>query len=90
MAASASAFVLKIIGNKLSPIFWGLLLCFKQCCGAGTGTFFSEPELLRRSGSGSTIDKTEEILNDILFVSSHIDKKLFKKQILISKLNFSS
>ena len=25
-------------------------------------------------------DKTEEILNDILFVSSHIDKRLVKKR----------
>ena len=51
---------------------------------------YSEPELVQRSGSGSTIDKTDEILNEILFVSSHIDKRLFKKQILINKLNFSS
>ena len=55
----------------------------------------AEPVLFGRSwckgpapGSGSTIDKshkTVEILNDILFVSSHIDKSLFKKQILINK-----
>ena len=53
-----------------------------------------EPVLFGRSlckgpapGSGSTLDKTDEILNDILFVSSHIDKRLFKKQIpvLINK-----
>ena len=56
--------------------------------GAGAGTFWSEPEPLQRSGSGSTLDKTDEILNDILFVSSHIDKRLFKKQ--INKRNFSS
>ena len=56
-----------------------------------------EPVLFGRSlckgpapGSGSTLDKTDEILNDILFVSSHIDKRLFKKQILINKWNFSS
>ena len=32
--------------------------------------------------SGSTLNKTEEILNDILFVCSHIDLGLIKKQIL--------
>ena len=45
-----------------------------------TGTFWSEPVL--RSGSGSTLDKTDEVLNDILFVSSHIDKRLFKNKYL--------
>ena len=56
-----------------------------------------EPVLFGRSlckgpapGSGSTLDKTDEILNDFLFVSSHIEKRLFKKQILINKWNFSS
>ena len=41
--------------------------------GAGAGTFWSEPEW--RDGSGSTLDKTEEILNEtgILFVCSNID-----------------
>ena len=48
----------------------------------------AEPVLFGRSrsrckgpapGSGSTIDKTDEILNDILFICSHIDKRLFKK-----------
>ena len=34
---------------------------------------------------GSTFDKTDQILNDILFVSSHIDKRLFNNQILINK-----
>ena len=42
-----------------------------------------------RYGSGSTLDKTDKILNDILFVSSQIDKSLvnrvFKKLILINK-----
>ena len=47
-----------------------------------------EPVLFGRSrskgpapapGSGSTIDKTNKILNDILFVSFHIDKRLVKK-----------
>ena len=28
---------------------------------------------VRLSGSGSTLDKTEEILNDILFVGSNVD-----------------
>ena len=63
----------------------------EQCCGAGACTFWPEP-VQRSPGSGSTIDKTDEILNDILFVSSHIDKmlpvfnkRLFKKQILINK-----
>ena len=27
-------------------------------------------------------DKTDEVLNDILFVSSHIDKRLFKNEYL--------
>ena len=57
----------------------------------------AEPVLFGRSrsrcegpapGSGSTLDKTEEILNDILFVCSNID--LIKKQILTSKWTFSS
>ena len=47
-----------------------------------------EPVLFGRSwckgpapapGSGSTIDKTDKILNDILVVSFHIDKRLVKK-----------
>ena len=60
---------------------------YRQCCGAGAGTFWSEPQPepvpVQRSGSGSTIDKTDEIINDtgILCISSHIDKRLFKKQI---------
>ena len=41
----------------------------------GAGTFWSEPVL--RSGSVSTLDKTNEVLNDILSVSSHIDIRLF-------------
>ena len=50
-----------------------------------------EPVLFGRSRSGckgpasSTLDKTDEIQNNILFVSSHVDKKLFKKQILVHK-----
>ena len=57
---------------------------------AGAGTFWSEP--VKRSGSGSTLDKTVKVLNDILFISSHIDKRLFNKQVteLIHKWNFSS
>ena len=52
----------------------------------------AEPVLFGRSrsrcegpapGSGSTLDKTEEILNDILFVCSNID--LIKKQKITSK-----
>ena len=43
----------------------------------GAGTFWSEPEPVLRSGSVSTLDKTNEVLNDILFVSSHIDIRLF-------------
>ena len=58
-----------------------------------------EPVLFGRSrsrckgpapGSGSTLDKTGKFLHDILSVSSHIDKRLFKKQILINNWNFSS
>ena len=37
-----------------------------------------------------TVDKTDEVLNAILFVSSHIDKRLFKKRILKNKWHFSS
>ena len=59
---------------------------YRQCCGAGAGTFWSEPQPepvpVQRSGSGSTIDKTDEIINDtgILFISSHIDKRPFKNK----------
>ena len=56
----------------------------------GPGTFWSEPEPMQRSGSGSTLEKKDEIHNNILFVNSHIDKRLFKKQILIHKWKFSS
>ena len=56
----------------------------------------AEPVLFGQSRSrckgpapGSALDK-DEILHDILFVSSHIDKRLFKKQILLNKWNFSS
>ena len=54
------------------------------------GSSVAEPVLFGRSrswykgpasGSGSTIDKKDEIFNDILFVSSHIDKRSFTKQI---------
>ena len=47
---------------------------------------------MRRSGSGCTLDETEEILNDIqiiLFVHTNIDKRLIKKQIFNYKLIFS-
>ena len=39
----------------------------------GAETFRSEPEPAWRSSSGSILDKTEDILNYILFVHSHID-----------------
>ena len=45
---------------------------------------------VRLPATASTLDKTGEILNDILFVSSQIDKRLFKKQILVHKWKFSS
>ena len=54
----------------------------QQCCGAGAGTFWSEPEPVLRSGSGSTLDKADEVLNYILFVSSHIDKGYLKNEYL--------
>ena len=45
-----------------------------QCCGAGAGTFWSEPEPVWSSGSGSILDnKKKEILNDIFFVRFNID-----------------
>ena len=67
-----------------------------QCCGAGAG--WSRDILV---GAGvkvrlhRTVDKTEEILNDILFVCSNIDLRLgtgtavpvIKKQIPVSKTN---
>ena len=56
--------------NNYESVMKKLLVC-NQCCGAGAGTFWSEP--VGRSGSGSTLDKTEEILNDILFVCSNTD-----------------
>ena len=39
------------------------------------------------SGSGSTLDKTDEVLNDFLFVSSHIDKRHSWAQRKLSPLN---
>ena len=57
---------------------------------AGAGTFWSEPEPVWRFGSGSTLDKTEEILNDILsFVLLTMIKCLFKIKYL-NEINFSS
>ena len=56
--------------NNYESVMKKLLVC-NQCCGARAGTFWSEP--VGRSGSGSTLDKTEEILNDILFVCSNTD-----------------
>ena len=48
-------------------------IIINQCFGAGT--FWSEPDPVKRSGSGSTLDKTEEILSDtgILSVRSNIE-----------------
>ena len=43
----------------------------QQCCGAGAGTFWSEPEPVWRSGSN--LDKTEEILNDTGILSVRFD-----------------
>ena len=40
--------------------------------------------------SGSSLEKTDEILNDIIFVCSNFDKMLIKKQVLRHKLIFSS
>ena len=53
---------------------------YEHCCGAGT--FWSEP--VQRSGSGSQLrlhqrsNHRHKNLNDILFVSSHIDKGYLK------------
>ena len=52
-------------------------------------TSVPEPVLFGRSHqlpapSPPYVHKTDEILNDILFVSFHIDKRLFKKRILIN------
>ena len=52
----------------------------------GADTFLLEPKLLCRSGS--TLDETEEILNDILFVRFNIDViDVIKKQILYLTIN---
>ena len=53
---------------------------YTQCCRAEARTFWSEPEPVYISGS--TLDEKEQILNDVLFVRSNIDKRLIKKQIL--------
>ena len=54
----------------------------------GAGTFLSEPEPVRMSGSDSTLDETEKILNDILFVRFNIDViDVIKKQILYLTIN---
>ena len=55
-----------------------------QCCGAEAVQSRYFLDLYTGSGSVSTLDKTDKVLNDtgILFVSSQIDKRLFKKQIL--------
>ena len=53
----------------------------------GAGTYWSESEPVWRSGS--ILDKTEEIVNDILFVHSHIDKRLLiEKANTLKKMNF--
>ena len=59
--------------DKVDPGPHSTVVTCEQCCGAGagTGTFWSE--LVCWPGSGSILDKTEEILNDILFVHSHVD-----------------
>ena len=46
-------------------------------CTVGTSSV-AEPE-----PAGSTLDITDEVLKNILSVSSHIDKRQFKKRILI-------
>ena len=58
-------------------------LYFNQ--GGSVITSVKEPEPVQRSGSGSTIDKTDEIPNNIRFVSSHIAKMLFKNKYLVRK-----
>ena len=59
-------------------------ICSSQCCGAGT--FWSEP--VWSSGSGSTLDKADEILNDILFVGSTLIKGCLKNK-YVYKYKFS-
>ena len=52
----------------------------------GAGTYWSESEPVWRSGS--ILDKTEEIVNDILFfVHSHNNNRLFKKTNRYLKIN---
>ena len=53
------------------------LYCY-QYWGAEASTFWSEPEPLWRFGSGSTLDKTEEILNDTGTVFSSFVPTLIK------------
>ena len=68
----------------------------EQCCGAGAGR--SRYVLVGRSrsqcegpapapGSSSTLDKTKEILNDILFVCSNIDEMLIKNKYRYLEIN---
>ena len=69
------------------PVFF-VVRCLLQGFGAKASRSrdtLLDPELSLMAGSGSTLDKTGEFFIDILFVSSHIDKRLFKKQILINK-----
>ena len=51
-----------------------------QCCGAGAGwsrdILVGAGVKVRLHRSDRTVDKTEEILNDVLFVCSNIDLRL--------------
>ena len=47
---------------------WGVMSGYVQCCRAGA--CWSRNILV---GAGATLDKTEENLNEILFVCSNID-----------------
>ena len=53
------------------PVIWICIGCYTDP-DRGVKSSVAEPKPVQRSGSGSTTDKTDEILNDILFVSSHI------------------
>ena len=64
----------QIIINKGTD--WGLIVDSVVEPGpepVGESTFWLEPEPVWRSGSGFTVDKTEEILSDILSVRFNID-----------------
>ena len=56
---------------RFLPVIWICIGCYTDP-DRGVKSSVAEPKPVQRSGSGSTTDKTDEIFNDILFVSSQI------------------